>query len=318
MGSISLAFHQSGYMASNNLTPSPLIRKSVVASTLPLFYKVKNIVSKETNQQSSLGNKASFSGYGEGGYSAIAAADAFSDQGISPTVISGGAPLKTRTVGLLSPLSVFFNDDYYYYYDEGSLSLQQLLLPYLIGLPLTTDGALNQSPRIDLSNSQDFLQFIGMDYFEMFTDPTLPSGYFDSSAWYLSLEAYWEGESTIEEYTILDALMAGYGINTAPTELYNLYTTSDNYDPCSVPDSSYNALCEALNENDLSSILENAQYHIHLCHSFDDELISYHNLPNQFLNPTYVSITETMGGHDQGRLICSLEFLSLLSQMAKE
>lgn len=65
-GLVSLSFHQTGYDLSNPLTPSPFIRSSLPTSSLPIFYKARSMLLKETDGISYLGNEAYFSGISEG------------------------------------------------------------------------------------------------------------------------------------------------------------------------------------------------------------------------------------------------------------
>lgn len=311
IGSISLSFHQTGYGASSNLTPSPLIEKSVVASTLPLFYKVKSIVTEETNYESSVGRHMSLLGYGEGGYSSIAAANAFRRQGIVPSVFAGAAP--TKTIAKISPLKVFDQSSDAYY---DGIYLYELLFPYLLGLPMSRNEEIIPNPRSDLlKDVKDFLEPVGVNFIQLlFTNTSYPSGYVNPDGWYNALLHVLEKNSTMyEDMTISDVLFQGKAINLELFELYNKFKANNNQDPCLDAGASFDQICKALKQNDLFPSIETADFPIRLCHSMEDELISYHNLPNQFVNPQFISMTETFGKHDQASLFCTLEFLNILS-----
>jgi hypothetical protein len=56
-------------------------------------------------------------------------------------------------------------------------------------------------------------------------------------------------------------------------------------------------LCDALRENDLTELLETATFDIHLCHSIEDDLVSYNNLPDISRNPNYLSLSSISGNH---------------------
>ena len=267
-------------------------------------------MAEETNGESSVGNQMSLMGYGEGGYSSIAAASAFARLGMHPQVFAGAAP--TKYIAKISPLGIFDSDRDFYY---DGVFIHELLFPYLIGLPLSRNENIVPNPRTDIpSGFDDFLEDVGVDFIELFTNSSYPSGYLDADAWYDALLTVFENDSSMyEEFTNLDVMFQGFGVNLDMFKMYDYFKSNNNKDPCSEADSSFESICRALGENDLMATIENANFPIRLCHSMDDELISYHNLPNQFVNPQFVTMIETFGRHDQANLFCSLEFLNLFS-----
>jgi hypothetical protein len=75
-------------------------------------------------------------------------------------------------------------------------------------------------------------------------------------------------------------------------------------------------LCDALLLNDLTNYLETqVNYPIRLCHSTQDMLVSYENLPNVALNSQYLSlISGVTGTHQEAALYCIAQaFLYIIS-----
>lgn len=77
-------------------------------------------------------------------------------------------------------------------------------------------------------------------------------------------------------------------------------------DPCSISSSAsivqkefykHEQLCEALTENSVVGLVEKSRYPIHLCHSEDDELFTFDNIPDLERNPNRLSLTKQTGDH---------------------
>jgi hypothetical protein len=71
-------------------------------------------------------------------------------------------------------------------------------------------------------------------------------------------------------------------------------------------------LCDALLDNDLTDILETATFDIHLCHSTEDDLVPYNNLPDISRNPNYLSLRNTVGSHLQAANRCLSQVVNFL------
>lgn len=68
-------------------------------------------------------------------------------------------------------------------------------------------------------------------------------------------------------------------------------------------------LCEAFIQNSLTEVLYNADYHIHICHSEEDELVSYNNVPNISKNPKYLTLSTPSGNHFDAAYSCFMSDL---------
>ncbi len=72
--------------------------------------------------------------------------------------------------------------------------------------------------------------------------------------------------------------------------------------PCSPSYSGYQVgvndlLCEALMDNELTDVLYDVQYPVLICHSTEDELVPYDNVPDTTRNPDYLTISPQTGDH---------------------
>ena len=64
-------------------------------------------------------------------------------------------------------------------------------------------------------------------------------------------------------------------------------------------------ICEALDDNDLTDIVVKADYAIELCHSSEDELVAFENVPDGSLLKY-----ELTGGHGAAMLPCSTKLFA--------
>jgi hypothetical protein len=90
--------------------------------------------------------------------------------------------------------------------------------------------------------------------------------------------------------------------------------------PCSASYSGYEVgvndlFCEALIQQDLTDVLYNVNYPVSICHSSQDDLISYKNVPDVSRNPDYLSVSTQVGDHlEAGALCVTGDFLSFTSE----
>ena len=90
-------------------------------------------------------------------------------------------------------------------------------------------------------------------------------------------------------------------------------------DPCTPSYNGYKVgvhdkLCEAFAQNSLNEVLYNANYHIHICHSIEDELVTYDNVPDLSKNPGYLTLSVQSGNHLEAAASCFLgDFLFFTS-----
>ena len=94
-----------------------------------------------------------------------------------------------------------------------------------------------------------------------------------------------------------------------------------NHDPCNSKFKTDNVdiLCETILDNDLSDILENdMDYPVVICHSPEDDLIYFSNVPNTTMNDNLIMIQDVpivgdvvkpSGNHSVAGRICTMGFL---------
>ena len=85
---------------------------------------------------------------------------------------------------------------------------------------------------------------------------------------------------------------------------------AEDFDPCVNNSAGAIALnmdkiCEALDDNDLTDIVLKADYAIELCHSSEDELVAFENVPD-----TSLLKYEITGGHPAANLPCSVKMFA--------
>lgn len=81
----------------------------------------------------------------------------------------------------------------------------------------------------------------------------------------------------------------------------------------------HDKLCEAFAQNSLYEVLYNANYHIHICHSVDDELVTYDNVPDLSKNPEHLTLSIQSGNHLEAASSCFLgDFLFFTSSNFRE
>jgi len=250
-GLVAMGFDMTGYGDSSTLVPSPLIRVSVGTAMLPIYHNVKRMIEEESGGRTEMNDEIFFYGYSEGGYSSIAAADAFEKLGIKPQyVFAGGAPIKTSSwtvMGLLRSVRL------------GKATPDSLLNGALSGLPLssTRPGVAN------FMQGQDALAGNRSLWLELFTDDEIPRGDLN----YL-LENH--GEVINLQSFFSDAMF----------DLFSNALNENDDNPCATATIGVNdKLCEALKDQDLTDIVVNADYDIDLCHSTADNLVVIENIP---------------------------------------
>ena len=237
-----------------------------------------------------------------GGHAAISASDSYKSLGFSPLqVFSGGAPIKFRSEALLGFLRSL---------RDGNLnSTLQILNILLVGLSMS-------NTREDVANygSGQYLVAEGIvdDAITVFSDPSLPSAVLDPAGFSAGVAAI--------SPLIVSTMM------TNPLELYgaaiiNLFSTAlleNDNDPCVNKYEEgvglYDKACDALDENDLTTVVEQADYNIDICHSLTDELASYNNVPDNF-DPSYVTVfTLESGTHSGSNLPCGARIIDKLAE----
>ena len=222
--------------------------------------------------------------------------------GVEPIqVFSGGAPIKVRSEAFLGFLRSVLS---------GNLSsVLQIINVLLVGLSIsnTREDVVNFGSG-QYAVSQDIIH----DALTVFQDDTLPSVFFNPDGFNQGLLGI---SPTIAIRLALEplSLFANTTIDLFSTAFYE----NDN-DPCVNKSQEgvgvFDKLCEALDANDLTKVVEEADYMIDLCHSLTDELASYRNVPTMF-DPSFVTIFNlTDSSHGGSNLPCGGRIMAKLAE----
>jgi hypothetical protein len=97
-------------------------------------------------------------------------------------------------------------------------------------------------------------------------------------------------------------------INSTIVSFFTDALANNVTDPCSESYSEYEVgitdkICQALLDNSLIDDLYNVQYPVQVCHSVDDELVTYNNVPDVTRND-YLSVVPVTGDHGTAGATC--------------
>jgi len=283
---------------------SYLIRDQYVTSALPLWMKVRTDLSQSTNCSTALADAAFFVGYSEGGYASVALAEGFKTAlGVTPIAVrSGGAPFAMGTATLMKVIA----------------NLDADLLPqefYYIGVLLGSAYSSTNEYAANYGQGQDLLE-------ARYMDPTDTELYVTG----------WLEEPTIDKTVVtsrlLELLVDSPEGTSASQILWN--QTYVNFlrdavqnnitDLCSLSSPLYEVgvndkFCDALLQNDLIDVLLQADYPIDICHSVNDYLVTFDNVPDVSLNPN-LSLSTKTAPHTEAGFECQTDNVLYLVSVA--
>jgi hypothetical protein len=252
-----------------------LVRQSYLTATLPLIYQAQVVIQNQSDCQSALSEYVVVSGYSEGGYAAAALGVDLDRLGWNVVSVRvGGAPLKLSTEQLVTSVErsragTFPTTRRYYIALVASAfsSTYETLANYQMNQDM-----LNASIRDELVNV--IHSGAGKDEINALVNETDP----------LSVI------SSLLQDRIDAALARG------------------EREPCvtSAVVNETDLLCQALQAQDLASAVEAATYPVALCHSPDDSVVYYSNLPN-LSNNSLLTLVPASGEHTEASLDCYLD-----------
>lgn len=254
-----------------------LVRRAYPTSVLPLLYKAEEIVAQETNCASALADSMTVMGYSEGGYAAVAVADAMHQMGKTIiTVKSGGAPFRLSSV----QINFLVNQ-----ITQGTFASSRRYYLALVGAAYsqTTSDVLNYGlgqDMLDTNRRQDLLNVV-------------------HSA---------GGQSSINQLVPINNPLLVF--NQTLVETLRAALLRGEAEPCvtsAVPGES-DLLCLALQANDLVKVVESTPYPVTVCHSVDDMLVAYDNIPNISANPL-LDLEQIEGDHSSAGAACYLSII---------
>jgi hypothetical protein len=253
-----------------------IVKKSYQTSTIPLVKKISKLFEEETGCTTALADAAVVMGYSEGGYAAVAVAEALKSMDIDIIQVEAGA----------GPYSISSVQIYYIVknIDDGTFTLPKRFY-------LALFGSAYSSTYEDLSNYE--LQNI------------LSAEYRDKIVGLVNTGA---SEATLNNnIPISNPLVI---MNEAMVKFIRSAIAAGEIDPCSpfaspIPGrSEVLDICKALVEQDLRAALESVEYPVRFCHSTDDVLVDYRNIPNVTKNPMYLTVNLKKGPHYEAGAEC--------------
>ena len=280
-GSITIMPDYLGYGESNGaIFKAFLVKKAYQTSIVPLWLKTAATLENETDC-TALADAAMVSGFFEGGYGSIAVADALYNMGIDIIRVHAGAvPARLGSIHLPELVKSIDNETF----------------------PLTERFILA------LFGSAYSATYAGMSNFE--EGPYLLNATVQDEIVKVVTEA--EDANIVEQAVPMDAPLSIWD-QTVLTWARDAITKNET-EPChtTFAEFSFKPLCDTLFENDLTEILESANYSITLCHGRDDKVVSTANLPNATANGNLL-ISLVDGDHTESYVTCTMQIATFLS-----
>uniref|UniRef100_A0A7S3LA13 Uncharacterized protein n=1 Tax=Amphora coffeiformis TaxID=265554 RepID=A0A7S3LA13_9STRA len=259
-----------------------IVRQGYVTATMPLLWETEKYLANATNCQTAAANAFCLVGYSEGGYGAVALADALYHQ-MGATIIqvrAGGAPLRLSTEQLkflvLQVMEDTFDPRRRYY-------LAMLAAAY----STTTTDVRNYNASQDLVSAtqrENILQAIRQDGNDR------------------------QGINSVIPINDPLSILDSHIITT-----FQRAIEAGEQDPCitSVVKGETDLLCEALKAQDLLDVVRQTPYPVVLCHSREDTLVSFLNTPTpeQVAANKRLQLEVVSGGHESAALDCFLQSL---------
>jgi hypothetical protein len=273
-GTFSIMPDYTGYGESTDFRRAYVVRRAYPTAVLPLYRHAEDLVATETDCASALADSLTTLGYSEGGYAAVAVADAMHNSG--KTIISvqaGGGPFRLSSVQVNFLLQRIL---------DGTFSSQRRYYVALLAATYsqTTTDVLNfgqGQEMLDATRRDEIVDVVHSPAGQLGINNLIPI----------------ENPLLILNQTLADTLVAAL-LRGEP-------------EPCvtSAVDGESDILCEALRAQDLVNVLESTPYPVTLCHSVDDTLVSYGNLPDVTAN-SLLTLVSTEGAHQSAGVDCYL------------
>ena len=259
-----------------------IVRQGYVTATLPLVWETEKYLADTTNCQTAAADAYCLVGYSEGGYAAVALADALHHR-MGRTIIqvrAGGAPLRLSTEQLKFIVSQVMEDTF-------DARRRYYLAMLAAAYSTTTTDVRNYNASQDLVSTtqrETILQAIRQDDNErQDINNVIPID---------------------DPLSILDP----YIIST-----FQRAIEAGEEDPCvtSVVVGETDLLCEALKAQDLIDEVRETPYPVVLCHSREDTLVSFLNTPTpeQVAANPRLQLEVVTGGHESAAVECFLQSL---------
>ena len=271
-GAVSIIPDFIGFGESAFLHRAYLIKKGYLSSTIPLWVEVRSILVEETKGVSSLANAATFAGYSEGGYASVALADGFKT--VLGTdiigVMAGGGPYRTSSVLWIDSIK-----------NSQKIQSKYSFIGTLLGgsYSSTYPEVANHDTGQNILSSSFYSDGKPQNPVDWLSEPDINAAEVNRRL------------SKVPKTSVIDNAFLNF--------IYESIASNDAY-PCT---NNYQVgfndkFCDAFIENDLTSILESADYNVTLIHSPFDDLVSIMHLPDCDSNPNHLECKFVIGDHE--------------------
>jgi hypothetical protein len=277
-GAVSFMPDYMGYGESSGIIfKAYLVKQQYQTSIIPLWLMADRIIQSESNCSAALASAAAIVGYSEGGYAAVALAEGLDKMGVDIIKVEAGAgPYRMASAVILkstenTDLGTFPSDVRHYYALLGAA--------YSSTYPELPNFEQGQ----DLLNAQSRTLIV-----ELITNSS--------------------SDQAIQAVIPIDDPLSVY--SSEFTAMVREAIVDGDTDPCNnadrVVEGINDKLCDALKENDLTVLLETTPFPVRLCHSREDEIVDFANLPDFDAN-VLLEFLEASSTHREAANPCVLQ-----------
>ncbi|KAL9187693.1 hypothetical protein ACHAXT_006071 [Thalassiosira profunda] len=263
------------------------------ASAVPLLLKTQDMLEKEYTC-TELDKRVAIMGFSEAGYATTAiahAVDMLMDGWVHTYTAVAGAPVKMSTELKMNIVDMYENT-------------------YTFPMFAARLGNAYSSTNVDLVNTGASSEFANDEYLDS-TDPLK-----DVREWAKAGIGYEEMAMLMPGPPASEGRQSDIMNEEYVDMVVSSFEDGDN-DPCNseFKTEGVNSLCEAIMENDLIDILESFDYPVVICHSPEDEIIPYENVPNttEYAHLTLIEdivpSLQPSGTHAESGAQCTMSFL---------
>jgi len=246
-----------------------IVRKSYGTATAPLLKQAQLIVQAQSNCTAAIADELVVTGYSEGGNAAVALGDSFAAMGKNIISVHSGA-------------------------GAHRLSTEQLLFTAENANTGRFGGII---PLLASSFSSTYADLPNFNANQDMLDESVRDTVVDVVNSAAAFEQIVNLTDTNDAFGIIDPAIVA---------LFQAALASGDLLPCNnAVAGETDLLCQAFQEQDLVEVLETTTYPVILCHSPDDDLVSYGNLPDLSSNPLLTLINST-GAHLEAFLPCAV------------
>ena len=277
-GAITMMPDYMGYgESSGQVFKAYLVKRQYHTSIIPLWLMAGRMIQEETDCMSALADSAAILGYSEGGYAAVALAEGLYNMGVDILKVEAGAgPYRMGSAALL----------------EGQRLVNEGVFPLEVREYFALVGAAYSSTYPELANFEEGQDMLASDARDAIVE------LITNSASKAEVQAL---IPTDDPTSVFSPQLVAFSQNAL---------VDGDSDPCNNADRVIQGvndkICEALQDNDLTELLETTPYPVRLCHSPDDDVVSYANLPDFDTNVLLERLDST-GNHVEAATTCLLQ-----------